>query len=296
MPLNATCNLSFTLPSIYLSDVIPTNSFQTYDQIDAVINSPRTGDLRMSLNSFYPFGWLPMNGGTIGDSSSNATTRAKADAWPLYYMLWTSFNKFGFSALPIYTSAGGNSTYGASALEDWSANKAIALTKAMGQVLMGTVPFAALLPGYKQTFAGASVTITPSGTMSLFNGAPVVFTGTTTLSTSTIYYVGNWNGTTFSVYTSFANAITLTGAQGVDASGTVALAEAGTYEGEYVHTQLTTELVAHTHTYNTIGAGAGGLSGPGAVVQVSSNTGSTGGGTAFNVTQPSVLTNIYIKL
>jgi hypothetical protein len=211
-------------------------------------------------------------------------------------MLWTSFNKFGFSALPIYTSAGANSTYGASALADWTANKAIALTKAMGQVLMGTVPFAALLPGYQQTFAGASVTITPSGTMSLFNGAPVVFTGTTTLSTSTIYYVGNWNGTTFSVYTSFANAITLTGAQGVDSSGTVALAEAGTYEGEYVHTQLTTELVAHTHTYNTIGAGAGGLSGPGAVVQVSSNTGSTGGGTAFNVTQPSVLTNIYIKL
>ena len=68
MPLNEVCNLNLALPSIYLSpdNDVPTNEFQTYDQIDGVIGTPRTGDVRTSLNSFYYFGWVPMNNGAIG--------------------------------------------------------------------------------------------------------------------------------------------------------------------------------------------------------------------------------------
>lgn len=66
MPLNQNCSINFCKPSIYLSQTVPSNNFQTYDQIDMVINSPRTGDLRTSVNSFYPYGWVPMNDGVIG--------------------------------------------------------------------------------------------------------------------------------------------------------------------------------------------------------------------------------------
>jgi hypothetical protein len=131
-PLSAVCNINFTLPSIYLSDEVPTNFFQTYDQIDTVINSPRTGDLRTSINNFQPFGWVLMNDGTIGDSSSNATTRANIDTWNLFWTLW---NMAGAANAPMFTSAGTPVGYGVSASADWTANNQISLTKQLGRAL-----------------------------------------------------------------------------------------------------------------------------------------------------------------
>lgn len=132
MPLSLTCNINFTKPSIFLSDTIPTNEFQTYDQIDTIINSPRTGDVRVSLNSFAPFGWVLMNDGTIGNASSNATSRANIDTWNLFYLLW---NSVGASYAPMFNSSGSPVSYGVSAIADWNANNQISLVKQLGRAI-----------------------------------------------------------------------------------------------------------------------------------------------------------------
>lgn len=131
MPLNVACDISFTKPSIYLIEGAPTNSFQTYDQIDAIVSSARTGDIRFSLNSFSPMGWVPANDGTIGSATSGATTRANVDTWPLYNLIWNSVSN---SYAPV---SGGR---GASAYADFIANKSMALTKMLSRVLGSVGP------------------------------------------------------------------------------------------------------------------------------------------------------------
>lgn len=71
-----------------------------------------------------PTGWVKENGGTIGNATSGATTRANADTEALFTHLWTSFNN---TMLPIQTSGGVASTRGASAAADFAANKRLAL-------------------------------------------------------------------------------------------------------------------------------------------------------------------------
>ena len=301
------CSINFTLPSIYLGDVGPTfssNSFATYDQIDSVINTPRTGDVRTSLNSFYPFGWVPMNDGTLGNGSSNATARANTDTWPLFALIWNAFSALSVnsaSLVPIYTSAGSLSTYGASAYADWTANKAIALTQMMGKVILGTVPFSALLqPTYYETFTASSNVCTVGTAVNFYNGLPIYLQGGSLpsgLTQNTIYYVAQFNGsTTFSLSTTFANALSATIITFGSGSGAAVYSLAGCSEGEYGHSQSIAELSAHTHTVtNAItgspSLGSGGTSGVGVVT-----TSSAGSGVPANVTQPGTYMNIYIKL
>lgn len=135
MPLNISCSINFTRPSIYLNNTAPTNNFQTYDQVDAIINSPRTGDIRTSLNSFSPYGWVPANDGTIGSASSGATTRANIDTWQLYSLLWINVSN---TYAPV---SGGR---GVSAYADFNANKTITLTKTLSRVLGSVGPGAGL--------------------------------------------------------------------------------------------------------------------------------------------------------
>jgi hypothetical protein len=141
MPRNTLCNLNFTLPTIVLGSILPTNSFQTYDQIDTIIAKPRTGDVRSSLNNVYYFGWIPMNNGSIGNALSNvaagasASTRANIDTWPLFNLLW---NAVGATNAPLYTSSGVLTSYGASAYADFNANNRIQVTPSLGQVIAGT--------------------------------------------------------------------------------------------------------------------------------------------------------------
>ena len=55
MPLNVACNINFTKPSIYLTqNALPTNEFQNLDQIDSIINSPRTEILEIASIVFIP--------------------------------------------------------------------------------------------------------------------------------------------------------------------------------------------------------------------------------------------------
>lgn len=324
----STFDINIAKPAVYLASAAPTNDWQTYDDINAIISSPRTGDIRTSLNTFYPYGWVAMNGGTIGDASSNATARANIDTWPLFELLWNAFHSYtsgSTNALAqMVTSAGSNVAYGSTAIADFSANNAITLTKTMGQVILGTVPVSALLTTYSTTFVssniGGNLALSAAFNMNLFNGMPIIFTNTSgpipnTLSINTIYYVAAFNGTNiFYVSTSFAKAMaanqTLTGNVITYAAGTgtVISALAGAYEGEYAHTQLEAELAAHHHPGSVLNAlnGAGTAAPWNSVIASSgSPTGTFTGGltiatdgssTPFNVTQPSVFYNIFMKL
>lgn len=139
-PLNTTYQTNFAKPALYLGNVIPTNDFDSYDQINAIVNSPRTGDVRISLNGYgsgvNTFGWVVMNDNTIGSASSNATSRANKDTWPLYNLLWGLFSG-NQSLAPMFTSGGAPVAYGASAYADFSANNQLQLTRQAGRVIAG---------------------------------------------------------------------------------------------------------------------------------------------------------------
>jgi hypothetical protein len=126
LPVGVTFNISFTKLSLYLGTIAPTNNFSTYDQIDPIINGARTGDIRTSLNSFSPMGWVPANDGTIGSATSSATTRANIDTWPLYNLIWNSVSN---TYAPVTTGRG------SSAYADFTANKSMALTKTLSRLL-----------------------------------------------------------------------------------------------------------------------------------------------------------------
>lgn len=84
----------------------------------------QTGSVKGFRRTTAPAGWVKENGGTIGNASSGATTRANADTEALFTLLW---NEFSNTILPIQTSAGAASTRGASASADFAANKRMPL-------------------------------------------------------------------------------------------------------------------------------------------------------------------------
>jgi len=349
MPIGSSsvCSINFTLPSLYLSDEasVPTNSFATYDQIDAVINSPRTGDVRMSFNQFYYYGWIPMNGGLIAltnPGSLNFYTRANEDTWPLFNLLWNFAKTYdsGSNSNPICQMFSNNGStlsatnYGSSAYADFTATgptKGLQISSALSRVLLGTVPLSAMFAGTSSTSGGYVQVTDSSGTagallltsvsstlLQMYQGCPVVFTNTGGalnghLAPYAVYYISPQSATTFFVSTSFANALAGTYVSyGTAGSGaTIAHTQlTGSSEGEYSHTQLTAEVGVHTHPnvlYNdgepVVAAASGGSivghtvtggatsigSGPWTVAASASNV-------PFNVTQPGVYFNFYMKL
>lgn len=105
------------------------------------------------LTPTLPFGFLPMNGLTIGSPSSNATLRATFDVGFLYGFNWLNFSN---SQCPILTSAGAPTTRGANAVADYLANKQLTMPNAKGLGMIG----ADTMGGAASTFlAGAPVTI-----------------------------------------------------------------------------------------------------------------------------------------
>lgn len=81
-----------------------------------------------------PTGWVLASGLTIGSASSSATARANADTQALYTLLWNSYSN---TELPIQDSAGTPTTRGASASNDFSANKRLPVPDCRGRVRAG---------------------------------------------------------------------------------------------------------------------------------------------------------------
>ena len=337
MPLNMNCSINFCKPSIYLSETVPTNNFQTYDQIDAIINSPRTGDTRISINGFVPFGWVAMNDGVIGLNAQSVVStitlpgysRANTDTWQLFNLLWNLAQPYdsGSNFNPIcqmYINSGTvltASNFGANAYADFNANNALALTKMFGKVIMGNVPFASLLPPYAPesnsvliTNSGGNILVTPAGMGGVWQGKPINFlfnppSGSLpgNIVANAIYYITNVTGSTFQVATTYAASIAGTPVVAYTSSGSQVFYNAhptGTTTGQYSHVQLSSEVGSHTHTGTVALAsnGGSGVASPGASLQLTnSNTSltinaNTPANSPFNITQPGVFYNIFMKL
>jgi hypothetical protein len=172
MPLNTACTINFTKLSLYLTtNAVPEYDFQTYDDVNAIISSSRTGDIRISLNFFGEitsflsgaFGWVNANDGTIGTAASGATSRANADTWPLYNLLWNNVSQ---TWAPV---TGGR---GANPYADFSANKPIQLPLQLSRVIGEVGPGAGLtnwvLGQSTAATIAASPPDTPLGTAAVF--------------------------------------------------------------------------------------------------------------------------------
>ncbi len=316
IPLGNPCNISFTLPSIYLCDEddVPTNNMTTYDQQDAIINSPRTGDVRIAFNNwgsnllYQNYGWVPAANGTIGNAGSVANIRQNSDCFQLYKLLWEN-------TLQVWCPVSSGSR-GSSAASDFIAGYTILLPEIMGKVLAGTATLdndvtftASINPGNLLTF---------STSIFLLSGLPVQFytsggTLPTGLLAGTPYFVtgdGSLTATTCHLSTTVDKAIagitdvviTVVGSGSNFISAALALVQGQS---------LSSEVPPHMHTLDDIGPQL--LTGAG----VNAEFWASGGGfTAYHLTpglgtdmsgtniaaspvtniQPTIYANIYLKL
>lgn len=129
-PLGASCNIDFTKPSVYLGNISPQQDYHTYDMIDALINAPRTGYITSGFDLIAPNGYVIMNDGTIGSAASGATTFASTQTFPLYNVLW---NNVSFPSSNAWCPVTGG--LGASSIADFTANKPLAIPRALGRLL-----------------------------------------------------------------------------------------------------------------------------------------------------------------
>lgn len=300
---NGICDINIAMPSFYLSNQVPTNDFQTYDQVNSIISSPRTCDFRTSVNNFQP-GWVSANDGTIGNIASSATNRANTDTWVLYSYLW---NHCSNTFCPV---VGGK---GSSAYSDFTSNKPLTLTRTLGRALLGGNP------SFFESTTYTASTITSILTLGfsfsgLTVGTPIFVENSggsipSPLQADTVYFVSinSLTANTIKLSTTLENAhagidITiLSSGSGFNGIGPAL----GAYVGESTHTQTIAEMPSHNHPGSTSTPPSGyrgGTSGSG-IIAASDNTGSIsltiasqGGGSPFNVIQPSTYQNVFIKL
>jgi len=120
------------------ADAVASGDLPRLGQVQTLIDSADgwyTGDFKDSARVSNHGPWLLCDDKTIGDASSNATSRANADTQDLFTLLWTVAAD---ADVPIYTSAGARSTRGASAAADWAAHKAISVVDWRGLVAKAT--------------------------------------------------------------------------------------------------------------------------------------------------------------
>lgn len=293
IPLTVTTDFNFILPAVYIGTATSELEFHSRDFVDAIAMSPRTGDIRTSVNSFHPYGWVPMNDGTIGNTASAATTRADIDTFPLYDLIWNSVSQ---ALAPV---TGGR---GARADTDFAAGKPIALTRNLGRVMAGALP-ASLAQAF--TNVGNIITVSTSDTTSFYNGMAIIVSGgalPTPLVNGNIYYAIVLSPTTMSLATTTANALAGTAiVLTTNASGTITpvnVETLGSYIGEEDHLQALNELVAHIHTLSpytpTTGASGSGVAAFTSAGSIS--TDAMAAGRPFNIMQPTVYMNVFIKL
>lgn len=81
-----------------------------------------------------PAGWLLANGDTIGGATSGALGRANVDTATLYSLLWGSYAN---TILPIQDSVGVADVRGATAADDFTANKRLPIPDHRGRASVG---------------------------------------------------------------------------------------------------------------------------------------------------------------
>lgn len=133
MPLGALCDVQFTKPCLYLGTLSPNTEFDSYDQIDSIDSTARTGDVKTSLLTTVPLGWLHMNDTTIGNTGSGADVEG-AFTFQLYSTIYTSVLDAWAPVTPSRTAPGDTMT---AAIADFLANKPLKLPLSLGRALAG---------------------------------------------------------------------------------------------------------------------------------------------------------------
>jgi hypothetical protein len=209
MPLNAISFVDFANNQAELQDVSTLSfPYRTVDEQFKLINRKineaifYTGDIKTTLASSAPTGWLMMDDGTIGNPSSNAGhpffyTKA------LYEIIWNSvINTWA----PIYNSDGTIGSRGANAEADFNANKRLALTKSLGRVLSGAPADGHIIKNF--TVSGNNLTV--DTTVPFQTGNPVILSTTGTLPSPLLlgrtYYLIVIDSTTLQLAVSVPNA------------------------------------------------------------------------------------------
>lgn len=139
-----------------------------------------TGDVKLTLKTSADTGWVLMNDGSIGSASSGATTRANVDTEPLYTLLWTNISN---------TWAPVSSGRGASAAEDFAANKTLTLPRTLGRALAVSGAGATLTSRALGQYLGAETHTLTSGEIPDHTHTVRYYTGAGTGSGS-IYFGG----------------------------------------------------------------------------------------------------------
>lgn len=268
----------------------------------------QTGDLRLSYNSTTPNGgWLRYALGTIGSATSGATVRANADTRSLFVLYWTNVTD---DFAPIFTSAGVRTTRGATALEDFNANKAIQLPALNGCAICveGAGEQSLLF-----TADDSTDELTIIANYILYTGAKVRVRTTNALPSplviNTDYYVIRVSDTLFKLATSRANAyagtainLTTTGTGIQTIYITLTTRTIGSNVGEEGHGLIEDENATHNHLLTD---GRPPLGGGGAQFQVETaayydfseeEIDNSGLGTPHNNMQPSSFVYGYVKL
>ena len=175
------------------------------------------------------------------------------------------------------------------------------------------------LAGLAQGLTGAAIsTVIPAGTVVAFAGGALplgwlfpygqaisrVSYAALFAALGTTYGVGD-GSTTFNVpdlrgrVVAAADALGGTPASRLGSGATGGItggAVPGAVGGEQSHVQTTAEMVAHTHSMNAVsGSNSSSTGGPVQGSGAAGTTGSTGSGTAANITQPTIVTNYIIK-
>jgi len=134
MPLGEDCDILFTKPCLFLGTINPNAEFDTYDQIDSIDQTPRTGDVRIGLTSTAPLGWVAMNDGTIGNTGSGATNASGPYTFQLYSTIYTAVSDT-WAPVSGGRTAPGNTM--ANAIADFIAGKTLKLPLSLGRALAG---------------------------------------------------------------------------------------------------------------------------------------------------------------
>lgn len=310
-PTSVSCSIDIAKPSLYAGSIFPNISYEYVEEIESKIETPRTGDVRESYNLFSSTpsqsGWVPLNDGTIGNASSNSTTRASSDTWLFYNLLWNNTSSID---CPIYNSSGVPVSKGGSSLSDWNANNQIQLPLTVGKVIAnkGSTGFST----YSQSYTTSGNNFTVSSTSGLRTGFPVVLSGgspPTPLFNGITYFCIVINSTTLQLCTSSDNALnniplnlTTVGNGTIFNPPSYSL---GNSFGENVHQITEQELAAHNHPGSQMdGRGSGVPNGsnftsinilaPGVVGGLNITT--DGNNIPHNTIQPTTICNMIVKL
>ena len=131
MPLVTICDIGMTKFAFRLGDVKFGDDFDTYDQIDTINQSPRTGDIRIGYSAAPPPGWVGCDT-SIGNIGSGALpdNQANKNTFQLYATLYTNV-----SNTYATVSGGRTGTTVADAVTDFIANKKMTLMPVLGRAI-----------------------------------------------------------------------------------------------------------------------------------------------------------------